>query len=341
MRQLLTFTLLLIVITIFNFGCAAFQSSKKINLAPFAENAVSIVSEVEYGLSQARAIHVRPFLDGPAVGKYRQSWDRLAKLLRGIVAYSVQVVTISQSELSDNKKANMLADYIAVLGAPAISDPSLGFKITREEFNAAITSMRQQTNYLEALNSAQPIVDEVSRVGTVAMKDLETAQNAARLEVAQAINQRHAPILSFRSNIRDIQGRTFRSIELITRWEKGEKSIADSVLLLDPQLKEYMTPGKPVTKQMKDRMGEQLLWRLTFIETVQKQLFPELEQYQKEMRELDDLITISDRGIKQAKGAIAVWRRSHQVMASGITEPAAIDLFGIAKAALRKVAPIP
>jgi len=88
-------------------------------------------------------------------------------------------------------------------------------------------------------------------------------------------------------------------------------------------------------------MGEQLLWRLTFIETVQKQIFPELEQYQKEMRELDDLITISDRGVKQAKGAITVWRRSHQVMASGITEPAAIDLFGIAKAALRKVAPIP
>ncbi|MCK5704510.1 MAG: hypothetical protein KAI29_25330 [Cyclobacteriaceae bacterium] len=59
------------------------------------------------------------------------------------------------------------------------------------------------------------------------------------------------------------------------------------------------------------------------------------------MRELDDLMIISDRGIKQSKGAIGVWRRSHQVMASGITEPAAIDLFGIAKAALRKVAPLP
>ena len=88
-------------------------------------------------------------------------------------------------------------------------------------------------------------------------------------------------------------------------------------------------------------MGEQLLWCLSFVEQVQKQIFPELELFQKEMRELDDLMTISDRGVKQAKGAINVWRRSHQVMASGITEPAAIDLFGLARAALKKIASLP
>lgn len=62
---------------------------------------------------------------------------------------------------------------------------------------------------------------------------------------------------------------------------------------------------------------------------------------QKEIRELDDLIAIADRGIDQSKAAIVVWRRAHQTMAAGITEPAAIDLFGIAKAAVKKVAPIP
>jgi hypothetical protein len=59
------------------------------------------------------------------------------------------------------------------------------------------------------------------------------------------------------------------------------------------------------------------------------------------MRELDELILIADRGIRQSKGAISVWRRSHQMMAAGITDPSAIDLFGIAQAAVRKVAPIP
>ena len=156
--------LALIISTIIITSCSAFQSHQKINLAPFAENAVDIVSEVEYGLSQARVIHIRPYIDGPKVAKYRQRWVRLGGLLKGIVAYSVQVVTIAQSDLSGNDRANLLADYIAVLGAPAISDPTLGFKITREEFNSVIEDMRLQKDYLMSLNSAQPIVDEVARV---------------------------------------------------------------------------------------------------------------------------------------------------------------------------------
>ena len=63
-------------------NCAAFESHQKINLAPFAENAVSIVSEVEYGLSQGRAIHIRPYIDGAGVTKYKQRWERLGKILQ-------------------------------------------------------------------------------------------------------------------------------------------------------------------------------------------------------------------------------------------------------------------
>jgi hypothetical protein len=38
---------------------------------------------------------------------------------------------------------------------------------------------------------------------------------------------------------------------------------------------------------------------------------------------------------------VTVWRRSHQTMAAGITSPAAIDLFGVAKTAMKSVTPLP
>ena len=41
--------------------------------------------------------------------------EKDGKILRGIVAYSVKVVTISQSHIDDNEKANLLADYLEVL----------------------------------------------------------------------------------------------------------------------------------------------------------------------------------------------------------------------------------
>jgi len=341
MRKILLFCFLIIVVSTFTMGCAAFQAQKKVNLAPFAENAVSIVSEVEYGLSQARAIHVRPFLGGPATVEYKEEWNKMGRFLRGIVGYSIQVVTISQSDMSDKKKAGMLSDYIGSLATPIFSDPALGFKISREEFTSITENIRNQDDYFEAMNAAQPVVDEVARVAEEVLIDLRNAQDAARLEVALLIEDDHAPVLKFKDDLKYGQERTLQSAVFLSRWREGEKVMEDSLLLYDPALREFLKPGKSMTFETAGKISNLLRVRLEGGKLIQEHMFPEIEQYQKEMQELDELIAVADRGIRQSKGAIAVWRRSHQTMAAGITEPAAIDLFGIAQAAVRKVAPIP
>lgn len=341
MKKILIFSLLITAISLLSSGCAAFQSHKKINLAPFAENAVSIVSEVEYGLSQARAIRTRPFIGGPATIEYQEQWNTMGRFLRGIVAYSVQVATISQSDMSDKKKAAALSEYMAGLAGPVFEDPELGFKITREDFSTIVENIRNQDDYFKAMNAAQPVVDEVARVAEEVLRDLKDAQDVARLEVARRIEEYHAPVLKFREDFKEGQARTLQTAVYISRWNKGEKSVVDSILIYDPALKQFLKPGQPLTYEIAGKMSNLLITRLEAGKLIQENLFPELEQYQKEMQELDELIAIADRGIRQSKGAIAVWRRSHQTMAAGITEPAAIDLFGIAQAAVRKVAPIP
>jgi len=341
MRKNLIILLSAIAFMVFQVGCAAFQSQKKVNLAPFAENAVSIVSEVEYGLSKARAIHVRSFIGGPATQTYKAQWIKMGRFLRGIVAYSVQLVTISQSDMSDNKKARALADYIAGLATPIYEDPSLGFKISRDEFISITENIKNQDDYFKAMNAAQPIVDEVARLAEEVLEDLKDAQEAARFEVAGRIEEYHAPVLKYRESYKEWQGRTIQTASFLTRWGLGEKSVEDSILIFDPSLKEFLQPGQPLTYEIANKIGQLVISKLEAGKVIQSHLFPEMEQYQKEMRELDDLIAIADRGIKQSKAAIVIWRRAHQTMAAGITEPAAIDLFGIAKAAVQKIAPIP
>jgi len=341
MKKILLISFLLIVVSTYTMGCAAFQAQKKINLAPFAENAVSIVSEVEYGLSQARATHIRPFIGGPESENYRAQWVKMGRFLRGIVAYSVQIVTISQSDMSDTKKAGLLADYIGSLATPIFADPSLGFKITREEFTSIIENIRNQNDYFQAMNAAQPVVDEVSRVAELVLSDLKKAQDKARQEVAKRIEGNHAPVLQYKDELKDAVDRTLQSAVYLSRWGRGEKSMEDSLLKQDPSLREFLKPGQAMTFEINGKISNLLRNRLDGGKLIQDYLYPEMEQFQKEMRELDDLIAIADRGIKQSKAAIVVWRRAHQTMAAGITEPAAIDLFGIAQAAIKKVAPIP
>jgi hypothetical protein len=322
-------------------GCASFQSKQRVNLAPFAENAVSIVSEVEYGLSQARAIHTREFIDGPAVKQYEAEWKRVQKILRGIVAYSIHVVTVSESNMSDKEKAGALADYLEAIAEPIKASKSGYFEITQNELRATLERIRQQENYFAAMNAAQPIIDEVARVARLVIEDLKEAQDAARMEVAARIERAHAPVLSFRQDIKEAQTRTFRSLNYGIRNAKGEEGMIDSLFAFDPQLKTYMKPGGKVDQEVVDKIEQRFIFRLKTINLIQEQIYPELNRYEEEMRELDNLIMIADRGIKQSKGAIIVWRRSHQTMAAGITEPAAIDLFGVAQAAVRKVVPLP
>jgi len=341
MRKILFFSLLIIAITILSSGCAAFQPQKKINLAPFAENAVSIVSEVEYGLSQARAIHTRPFIGGPATIEYQDQWNKMGRFLRGIVAYSVQIVTISQSDMSDKKKAASLSEYMAGLTSPVFEDPELGFNIGQEEFSKIVENIRNQDNYFAAMNAAQPVVDEVARVAEEVLIDLRYAQNGARLEVARKIEADHATVLKFKDELKEGQERTLQSTVYLSRWRAGEENMDDSLLTYDPALREFLKPGQKMTFEVAGKISNLLRSRLEGGKLIQEHMFPELEQYQKEMQELDELIAVADRGIRQSKGAISVWRRSHQTMAAGITEPAAMDLFGIAQAAVRKVAPIP
>jgi hypothetical protein len=125
-------------------GCASFQSKQKVNLAPFAENAVSIVSEVEYGLSQARAIHTREFIDGPAVKEYEAQWTRVGRILRGIVAYSIHVVTVSESNLSDKEKAGALADYLERIAEPVRASQSGYFEFTESDLRATVDRIRSK-----------------------------------------------------------------------------------------------------------------------------------------------------------------------------------------------------
>ena len=321
-------------------GCAYFQKKQRVNLAPFAENAVSIVSEIEYGLSKAKSIHTRKYLNGPAVQKYKERWSKLGGMLRVIVAYSIQLVTISESPMSDSKKADALANYIVDLTAPIRANNIKDFPFTQAGFDSIIQNIRQQKKYFEALNAAQPVVNEFSWIAEKVLNGVISAQEEARLEVALEIEKEHKDLLNYKGVVKEAQTRTLQSMVIISNWYAGQKGIAEKLLENDPQL-QYLMPDQKLDKNIAVQIKNLLVYRLDVIKKVNEQLYEDQEQYGKERRELDELISIADRGLEQSKAALAIWRQSHQTMAAGITDPAAIDLFGVAKAAMRSVAPIP
>jgi len=322
-------------------GCATFVGKKHVNLAPFAENAVSVASDVEYGLVSTRTVYTRPYVGGPAVARYTSQWGDIRTLLRGIVAYAVEVVTISQSHMTEPEQARALATYVNGLGRPIIEAGLHDLRFSPHQFDSLVTRIGTQKKYLSALNAAQPIVDEVARVAADTLEALKGSLEVAREEVSDRIHAEHVGLLGYRDYLRETQTRTLRSMMLLTEARRGSTTAIDSMLSEDPALKDFLKDPKHPERADFKGLEDRMLARLAMFRSIREQLVPEMDQQDREMRELDDLVFEGRTSIGKAAAAVDIWRRSHQTMAAGITDPAAIDLFGIAKQAVKKVSPLP
>ncbi len=86
---------------------------------------------------------------------------------------------------------------------------------------------------------------------------------------------------------------------------------------------------------------DRLIFALGTVSDVRKQLAPDIELYWKQQAELEQLVASYNKALRQARVAIIAWSRAHQRLASGITDPAEIDIFGIAKKAAGDFLPLP
>ncbi len=67
---------LVIVILSIQTGCTYVKSKQKLDLAPFAENTISLPAEIEYGLTESsRLVNLRELWDDPAIIAHRREWE--------------------------------------------------------------------------------------------------------------------------------------------------------------------------------------------------------------------------------------------------------------------------
>ena len=69
------------------------------------------------------------------------------------------------------------------------------------------------------------------------------------------------------------------------------------------------------------------------------ELKPDLELYWNKQQELQRLLAIYHANLRKARIAFIVWSQAHERLAAGITDPAKIDVLGLAGAAGGMVMP--
>ena len=74
---------------------------------------------------------------------------------------------------------------------------------------------------------------------------------------------------------------------------------------------------------------------------VRDQLEPDIERYHEHHKELDELENLWFAEVRKARVAVLAWARAHKLMAQGVTDPARINVLGLARKAAGTVIRVP
>lgn len=320
-------------------GCAVtkpFKSGRAVSIGPFAENTVGVVQDIASGMSTEEVTYLRPYINTPEVAQYRASWERLRPVLRGVVAYSIEVMTLAEADWTSERKAQALGDYLDQLMEPVQTEPRPPLNLSKDEIANIIQQVKSSKGLVEALGHTQPVVDEAVRASLVLVDDIQAKKDAARAVIAGRVTADHAATLSARDTLRVRFGASVRHLVWLDNIQLGQMGSIDSLVAEDPLASRWLRHGR-VSPGGLDSAGTFYLRRLERMDLLRKQLEGDLETYENKMRELDDQNERGEKSIRQVKVALLVWRRAHQNFARGIVTPATVDMFGV----LKNVAKIP
>ena len=231
------------------------------------------------------------------------------------------------------KAAQALGNKLDSLLRPVVVPPTAPLNISEAELNAILDDVRAQESLVDGLSAAQPLINEIARVAGEIFEDTKLALDAAAAVTQERITADIAPVLEQDHMLRDFQLRATASMGLIARYRHGDAAALDSLVAIVPSLTEVISVEDGVSGAEMAVIEERMVYLLQTISEVRRQLAPDIELFWKQQAELEKLVASFNTALRQARVAVVAWSRAHQRLASGITDPAEIDIFGLAKKA--------
>jgi hypothetical protein len=317
-------------------GCASmegkFSSSQSENLGPFASQTIVVIGEADFGFAEQRSIYIREHLPEENFGEFLEYSASAETLFSAITDYSMKIVNLSESSATEEERINGYADYVAGFRKSAIK--TLGG--TTDNQAKLVAEIREADDYLEALRTAQPLIDAVQRYGEVLLFDMETSLTATAVETEANIDDDYSTLVEYTELLEDKRNEILLALQRIYEYEDGD---ADALqLLVDSNVVRSMIQklGKSPSEEKLRALEAHLISRLESLSAVAATIEPDWAQYRATHAELDRLHGLVRGEIRNARLSLLTWSRAHRLMAEGKTDPAEWFSLSTATGALLK-----
>ena len=310
-------------------GCSKFLKQESENLTPFANQTISLVSSLDYGLSDNEILYLRDIEeyideDNP-FDRFEALENQVGNQLKALVAYSIQIVTISEQDVTENKKSNELADILMALNTLIKEDEVIVDKNVKADQNKKILEkVRASEDYLASLRILLPSINQFSAHAIIVLDELEIEKRKLVKHFDMAIDKKYGKAIAFEHELRLIRNSYYDTIIALSKYADTrdakyiEEVRASNVLPVVDAIK----GKKSLTTKEILNLHKILTGRLAMVNENYNQLKPDYDDYFTSHSELKKIVATKDTGIKEARLTFIVWSRAYQKMALGKSDPA-------------------
>jgi hypothetical protein len=297
-----------------------FKGTAQANVGAFADQTIAMLSGSDLGVAQDNAIYVRQFIKPE--WEERQRFQALVNdgelMLRGIVKYSIRLVTIAETNKTEETRIDAYTTYLEEIQQNAEGKLGLepGF------YDEIVVKVGTEEKFLPALQQAQPIINAVGRYAQLLMDDINDATKKLSRKIDAYIDSEYAEVIAYQKALEKEKYAILRSLGKLYRTYEGETSAFEDVLQSKVIRDKKLIPkGQPSEEELR-KIADHLVKRLDVVSKIWQEIEPDWNNYRETHRELDKLHAKIDQDTNRMRAMVIVWLRAHQKMAAGIQNPA-------------------
>jgi hypothetical protein len=311
-------------------------------MAPFADNTITTIGEIEKLSRPASWVQLRAYRTNPSVVKAQEDMVPVRSLLRQIAFYSAQLVSINDSALPEPKKAKALARYLREVVKPAVDQGDAEeWGITMPDVDRIVGEMEAQQTYLDAIAKAEPLVTATLQYGLKLFDRVDEDLQAASLDIEREVDRKYGALAENVAAVYDAQQRTTHAFTLTSQYRLGDPVLPE--LRAAPGVDGLLPAGRIPTAKEVQGLEDTLAARMARLKTSREELEPDVVALREAKAELDAIRANSMERARAGRVTLILWARSHRNLGHGVAVPPALDLpgvlFGTANKAAGKVLP--
>lgn len=317
-------TLLMLLTVALLSGCASYNKKFKnkpvADIGFFADSTITMLSELDLSVTRDETLLVRRFMHPgePEEMRVAEMGADLKMALANIVRYSIDIVNIAESDMAETNKVHAYADYLVQFREGVLKNP----KIEADTFDNTIEEVMVQTEFIKALQTAQPLLNAVILDGALRVDELINAVEELALKVDGRIDEEYSDIIRYRAKLEREKFDIMTAFEIIydayRTDEPNLELLRSSGVIWMPEI---IPEGRPSREDLQE-IGTHLQHRMEALQAIQQSMKPNWDDYLATQKELDALIDKSLASIRESRILLLTWVRAHQKMASGTTNPA-------------------